>query len=143
MVRNLVFLVVTVLAAAGRAPSVIHLDLGPELLPSVGFEFGLDHGAQLEGRLAEGAWLTEWVRRGWCRPELVAGLCRWPEVTVHGYALHPDREGDGGDVRIEGFACHLDLVDAARRDALRAAFRAFSKADTFIDEPDFLYAWWD
>ena len=74
--------VVTVLAAAGRAPSVIHLDLGPELLPSVGFEFGLDHGAQLEGRLAEGAWLTEWVRRGWCRPELVAGLCRWPEVTT-------------------------------------------------------------
>lgn len=75
--------------------------------------------------------------------ECMTFLCRWPEVTVHGYALHPDREGDGGDVRIEGFACHLDLVDAARRDALRAAFRAFSKADTFIDEPDFLYAWWD
>jgi hypothetical protein len=75
--------------------------------------------------------------------ECLAFLGHWPEVRVHGYAVHPDREDDGGDVMIEGFECSLDDVAEDLRAPLRAAFRQFAHADGFIDDGEQLYAWWD
>lgn len=71
-------------------------------------------------------------------------LCRWPEVTLHGYAVHPLREGDPGSVRIEGLECDPSTVDEARREPLREAFAAFTQgADERVDVDGELYAWWD
>lgn len=75
--------------------------------------------------------------------ECLTFLGRWPEVRVHGYAVHRDREGDGGRVSIEGFECDLDDVDEDQWALLREAFRQFEHADEFIDDGGHLYAWWD
>lgn len=76
--------------------------------------------------------------------EVMAFLCRWPELRAHGYALHPEREGDGGAVRIEGVSCEAGEYDEPISDATREAFRGFSRgADVIVDEPGALYCWWD
>ncbi|MDO9022241.1 MAG: hypothetical protein Q8S73_23610 [Deltaproteobacteria bacterium] len=75
--------------------------------------------------------------------ECLTFLGRWPEVRVHGYAVHRDREGDGGRVSIEGFECDLEGVAEGLRSPLREAFRRFEHADEFVDDGEHLYAWWD
>jgi hypothetical protein len=70
-------------------------------------------------------------------------LCRWPEATLHGHALHPSRDDDGGAVRVEGVTCELDAMRDGRREALRGAFLAFAQgADVLIDGPERLVASW-
>ncbi len=66
--------------------------------------------------------------------DCVAFMCRWPEVTLHGHALHPERAVDGGAVRVEGIACVLDEVRDGRRAALREAFLEFAKGADAIEE---------
>lgn len=74
---------------------------------------------------------------------LVRFLCRWPEATLHGYALHPSKNFAGGAVRLEGVACELGSLRPDRREALRAAFVEFSAgADVVIEGPELLSATW-
>lgn len=75
--------------------------------------------------------------------ECLTFLGRWPEVRVHGYALHRDREGDGGRVSIEGFECDIEEVEEDLRAPLREAFRRWAHADEFVDDGEHLYARWD
>lgn len=75
--------------------------------------------------------------------ECLAFLGRWPEARVHGYAVHREREGDGGRVSIEGFECELDDVAEELRGPLREAFRRFEHVDELVDDGERLYAWWD
>ncbi len=75
--------------------------------------------------------------------ECLAFMARWPEVRVHGYVVHRDREGDGGRISIEGFECDLDEVAKELHAPLREAFGRFGHADEFIDDGACLYACWD
>lgn len=75
--------------------------------------------------------------------EFVSFLCRWPEATLHGSALHPSQSDASGAVRIEGLSCELTEVHPERRESLRAAFAEFAAgADVVVDSPTRLTATW-
>lgn len=72
------------LASAGQRPkvAVAHLDLAPDLLPRLGLEFAFARRPQLQGRLAEQAFLDALVECGLCAPQTLGGLLAWPHCTV-------------------------------------------------------------
>lgn len=62
--------------------SILHLDLAPQVLPRIGLEHAFERLPQLQGRLAEGAFLGYLVERGWCDAAVRDGLLRWPGQSV-------------------------------------------------------------
>lgn len=73
--------------------------------------------------------------------EFLQFIDRWPQVTIHGFVDQTQR--DDARVVIEGVECDLEKVPLVLRDALREAFVwAFGDAAEYLDESDYLYAWW-
>lgn len=70
------------LAAAGGAPSLMHLDLAPEPAARVGFEYAFARRPQARGGLPGAALLDALVACGGADPHERDALARWPGDSV-------------------------------------------------------------
>lgn len=62
---------------------------------------------------------------------------QYPEVTVHGYIIAPNRSDYR--VTIEGIEYHGNVSDKMRKDYTSM----FRHADDFVCDSDYLYCWFD
>ncbi len=68
--------------APGRSVAILHLDLGPRVLPRVGLEYAFDRRSQLAGRVVEAGFLDHLVEQGLCDPAERNALLCWPGRSV-------------------------------------------------------------
>jgi hypothetical protein len=65
-------------AETPRAPTLVHVDLAPSLLPQLGMEYRF-HGASQHGEnILETCLLNRLVELGWCTEAACRGLLHWP-----------------------------------------------------------------
>ena len=58
--------------------AMVHFDVGDQVSPTIGLEYGIDRKAQLTGRLREAAFLAHLVDRGLCSTAHARALGVWP-----------------------------------------------------------------
>jgi hypothetical protein len=77
--------------AAASAPTIVHLDVGADLRPTLGLEYALARGSQLRGEIAEVALLDWLVAEGLCDRAKRDALSAWPgyELGVMPHELWP------------------------------------------------------
>ena len=94
--------------------------------------------SQLNSLLDEG--FIDPEERQNCAPdtmEFKAFLETYPEATLHGYIITPDR--DDYRVTIEGLEYHGEVS----REMLSDFIDMFRTADDFIQDQEYLYCWFD
>jgi hypothetical protein len=66
---------------AGRALTILHVDIGARVGATLGVERALSRGCQLRGRIDDDEILDALVSAGWCGPAKRAALASWPGAS--------------------------------------------------------------